>query len=275
MRLGEPPTRLAGVNTRSAAFFMHVLYVDESGDGGVSIGPSKHLVLAGAAMHEAKWKSLTDSMDAAQLLHFPNAGGTLELHAAPLRAGRGDFRAIPKNMRFDALNDIYGRIAAVRTGLTLFASVVDKGAFLSQYRGRVDPYAGAFEGLCTMFNLFLRRLQKKLKRPERGIIVIDQSSPALAAQLRNLLARFQASGTHWEKLSQIIETPFFFDSKTSRMMQIADFTAYAVYRWYENGGDSYLARIHSRFDKETHKVHGLKCYPLACTRAFPPGHVGK
>jgi hypothetical protein len=188
---------------------MHVLYVDESGDGGVSIGSSKHLILAGAAMHEAKWKSLTDSMDAAQLLHFANAGGTLELHAAPLRAGRGDFRGIAKAARYAALTDIYSRIGGVRTGLTLFASVVDKSSFLNQYHGRVDPYAGAFEGLCTMFNLFLRRLQKRLRRPERGIIVIDQSSPALAAQLRNLLAQFQATGTHWEKLSQVIETPLF------------------------------------------------------------------
>jgi hypothetical protein len=140
---------------------MHVLYVDESGDGGVSKGSSKHLILAGAAMHEAKWKSLTDSMDAAQILHFPNAGGTLELHAAPLRAGRGEFRGISKDMRHKALSDIYARIGGVRTGLTLFASIVDKNAFLTQYHGRVDPYAGAFEGLCTMFNLFLRRLQKK------------------------------------------------------------------------------------------------------------------
>jgi hypothetical protein len=54
------------------------------------------------------------------------------------------------------------------------------------------------------------------------------------------------------------------------MMQIADFTAYAVYRWYESADDTYLRKIYSRFDKETHKVHGLKCYPLACTRPFSP-----
>jgi len=156
---------------------MHILYVDESGDGGTSAGSTKHLVLTGAAMHEAKWKFLTETMDAAQMLYFPQAGSTLELHAAPLRAGRKEFRGVPKRQRYVALDDVYTRIGSVRNGLTLFSCVVDKNAFLTQYRGRVDPYAGAFEGLCTMFNLFLRHLQKKAGRAERGIIVIDESSP--------------------------------------------------------------------------------------------------
>jgi hypothetical protein len=109
---------------------MHILYVDESGDGGTSPGSSKHLVLTGAAMQEAKWTQLTKVMDSAQLLHFPQAGGTLELHAAPLRVGRKEFRAVPKQERYAALDDVYGRIAAVRTGLTFFSAVVDKTAFL-------------------------------------------------------------------------------------------------------------------------------------------------
>ena len=177
MRLGELHLRLTGGQTPLSRLFcvwlgefMHVLYVDESGDGGVAAGSSKHLVLTGVAMQEAKWKYLTDMMDSAQLLHFPHAGGTLELHAAPLRAGRREFRAVPKPQRLAALDDIYMRIGSVRNGLTLFSSVVDKSAFLAQYQGRVDPYAGAFEGLCTMFNLFLRHLQKRLGRAERGII---------------------------------------------------------------------------------------------------------
>jgi hypothetical protein len=248
---------------------MHILYVDEAGDGGTVAGSSKHLVLAGAAMHEAKWRKLTSSMDGAQLLHFPQAGSTLELHASPLRGGRRDFRGISKKQRFAAMNDIYGRIGAAR-GLTLFAAIVDKNAFLTQYHGRVDPYAGAFEGLCTMFNYFLRRLQRRYSRPERGIVVLDESSPSLSNQLRVLLAQFQASGTRWDTLSQIIETPFFFDSKTSRIMQIADFCSYAVFRWYEAGDSSYISRIHHKFDCEAHKLHGLKCYPLACTKTYLP-----
>jgi hypothetical protein len=247
---------------------MHVLYVDESGDAGVA--GSKHLVLAGAAMHEAQWRQLTAMMDSAQKTHFPQAGSTLELHASPLRAGRHEFRGVPKAQRVATLDDIYSRIGHVQRGLTLFAAVVHKADYLKQYKGRVDPYTAAFEGLCTMFNIFLQRLQSRVGRPERGIVVIDESSPALSSQLRLLLAKFQATGTRWTALTQVIETPFFFDSKTSRIMQIADFASYSVFRWYEASDDSYIKRIIHKFEHDRTKCHGLKCYPLACTRPYPP-----
>jgi hypothetical protein len=112
-------------------------------------------------------------------------------------------------------------------------------------------------------------------RPERGIVVIDQSSPALSNQLRSLLAKFQATGTRWTALTQVIETPFFFDSKTSRIMQIADFASYSVFRWYEANDDTYIKKVIHKFDREGKKCHGIKCYPLACTRTYPPAVAAK
>ncbi len=54
-------------------------------------------------------------------------------------------------------------------------------------------------------------------------------------------------------MTNLIETAFFFDSRSSRLMQVADFTAYAVYRWYEAGDDSYLKLIHHKFDREVRR----------------------
>ena len=53
-------------------------------------------------------------------------------------------------------------------------------------------------------------------------------------------------------------------------MQIADFAAYAVYRWYEHGDDAYLKLIYGKFDRQGTRLHGLKCYPLESTKAFVP-----
>ncbi len=53
-------------------------------------------------------------------------------------------------------------------------------------------------------------------------------------------------------------------------MQIADFAAYAVYRWYEADDNSYLKLIYHKFDKQGSKLHGLKCYPLESTKNFQP-----
>ncbi len=71
-------------------------------------------------------------------------------------------------------------------------------------------------------------------------------------------------------MTNLIETAFFFDSRTSRLVQIADFTAYALFRWYESKDDTYLKLILHKFDREGDKIHGLKCYPMESTCPFPP-----
>jgi hypothetical protein len=247
---------------------MHILYVDESGDGGTAPGSSRHLVLCGAAMHEGQWRKLTRELDNIQRSNFPTAGAFLEFHASEMRTGSRTFRGLPRPARASAIQEVY-QVINRSTGLTLFAAVVEKPAFAAKYQGRVEFYRGAFEGLSTMFDFFLQRKQKASERVGRGILVFDEARPSLSREIRRLLAEFQASGTRWAPLGCIIETAFFFDSRASRLMQIADFAAYVVYRWYEHSDDSYLKVIYSKFDRQGSKLHGLKCYPLESTKSHP------
>lgn len=115
----------------SAAFFllMYILYIDESGDGGYSPGSSRHLVLAGVAMHEGQWKRLVKLLDDIQSKNLPQAGGVVEFHACDLRGGRKAFRGLPRATRTQVMNDVYGVISTAQKGLTLFAAVIDKPAF--------------------------------------------------------------------------------------------------------------------------------------------------
>lgn len=248
---------------------MHILYVDESGDGGSGAGSSRHLVLCGVAMHEGQWRRLTQQLDDIQQANFPIAGTHLEFHASEMRTGSRSFRHLPRPARNKAIQEVY-EVIGKTTGLTLFAAIINKPAFAAKYHGKVDVYRGAFEGLSKMFDYFLQRKQKQSQQVVRGIVVFDEARPSLSREIRRLLAEFQASGTRWGALSCIIETAFFFDSRTSRLMQIADFAAYAAYRWYEAADKSYLKLIFNRFDKQGSKLHGLKCYPIECTQAFTP-----
>ena len=248
---------------------MHILYVDESGDGGSAPGSSRHLVLCGAAMHEGQWRKLTQQLDEIQAANFPTAGAFLEFHASEMCTGARSFRGLPHLARTKAIHELYDLVSRTH-GLTLFAAVVDKSAFIAKYENRVDIYRGAFEGLSTMFNFFLQRKQRQSQRVGRGIVVFDEATPSLSREIRRLLAEFQAGGTRWASLGCIIETAFFFDSRSSRLMQIADFAAYAVYRWYEHGDNAYLKLINNKFDHEGSRLHGLKCYPLESTKSYPP-----
>lgn len=245
---------------------MHILYVD-SGDGGTALGSSKHLVLCGAAMHEGQWRKLTRQLDEIQRANFPTAGSFLEFHASEMRTGARVFRGLPRTARNKAIAEVYEVIARSK-GLTLFAAVMDKAAFFHKYQSKVDPYRGAFEGICTMFDYFLKRKQRQSERVGRGMVVFDESRPTLSREIRRLLAEFQASGTKWSPLSCLIETAFFFDSRSSRLMQIADFCAYAVYRWYEANDSSYLEQIYHKFDRQGTRLHGLKCYPQESTKPY-------
>jgi len=222
-------------------------------------------------MHEGQWRRLTRKIDDIQRTNFPTAGSLLELHASEMRTGARSFRGLPRPARTRAIREVYETIATA-TGVTLFAAIIDKPAFIAKYSGGVDVYRGAFEGLSTMFNFFLERKQRQSERVGRGIVVFDEARPSLSREIRRLLAEFQAGGTRWASLGCVIETAFFFDSRSSRLMQMADFAAYAVYRWYEHGDDSFLKLIYHRFDRQGQKLHGLKCYPLDSTKAYsPPG----
>ncbi|MFZ3212188.1 MAG: DUF3800 domain-containing protein [Terriglobales bacterium] len=249
---------------------MYILYIDESGDGGVTAGSSRHLVLAGAAMHEGQWRGITKSLDDLQDAHFPHAGSPIEFHAHEVRGGKKAFKGMPLTERTKIMHEGYTAIASVHQGLTLFGAVIDKPALMYKYTGRVEPYHRGFESLCTMFNYFLQKIQRKNKTVMRGIVVFDEARPSLTKQIRKLLAQFHAGGTRWAQMTNLIETAFFFDSRTSRLVQIADFTAYALFRWYESKDDTYLKLILHKFDREGDKIHGLKCYPMESTCPFPP-----
>lgn len=218
-------------------------------------------------MHEGQWRGLTMQLDDIQVRNFPTAGAFLEFHASEMRTGARSFRGLPRPARDQAIREVYEVISKAR-GLTLFAAVIDKAAFRTKYLGRVEVYRGAFEGLSTMFDFFLKRKQRESERVVRGIVVFDEARPTLTREIRRLLAEFQASGTRWAPLGCIIETAFFFDSRSSRLMQIADFAAYAVYRWYEHGDGTYLNLIQHKFDRQGRRLHGLKCYPLESTKVY-------
>ena len=53
------------------------------------------------------------------------------------------------------------------------------------------------------------------------------------------------------------EVPVFVDSKASRLIQLADLIAYALFRHFEHGDSKYYQVSAHRFDAEGGVVHGL------------------
>jgi hypothetical protein len=127
----------------------------------------------------------------------------------------------------------------------------------------------AFEQLCSRFDLYLSRLRQDGDR-QRGLVILDES--AHETTLQAMARDFRTLGTKWGVIRNLADSPLFLDSRASRVVQLADHVAYAVFRRYEVGDTQYFDIIAHKFDTADGVVHGLvhhqkenpKCMCLAC-----------
>jgi hypothetical protein len=117
-----------------------------------------------------------------------------------------------------------------------------------------DPVALAFEDLCQRFDYFLSRRRQQGDQ-QRGMIILDKTTRETS--LQQLSREFRKAGTRWGSLKNIADTPFFVDSRASRLVQLADHVAYSVFRRYNTGDAQYMDIIASRFDESDGVYHGL------------------
>lgn len=86
-------------------------------------------------------------------------------------------------------------------------------------------------------------------------ILFDKSSTE--RRIQTLAREFKYSGHSWGKTKNYAEVPVFLDSKASRLIQLADLVAYALYRFHEYQDDSFYDVIKDCFDREGPSEHGL------------------
>ena len=103
-----------------------------------------------------------------------------------------------------------------------------------------DPVEYAFEEVCNRFDLFLRRLHFRDSDTNRGLVVMDKSH--YEDVLQGLAAKYREHGTRWGDLRNMAEVPLFVDSAASRLIQLADLLAWAVWRYYEHADTRYFNR---------------------------------
>jgi len=130
-----------------------------------------------------------------------------------------------------------------------FACAIHKAS----YRGR-DPVELAFEDICSRFDRYLARLRGEGDR-QRGLLILDES--AHETTLQTMAREFRTLGTRWGVIHNLAETPLFVDSRASRLVQVADHVAYAVFRRYNAGDTNYFDIIGGKFSSPDGVLHGL------------------
>jgi len=230
---------------------MYLLYLDESGDP-YSWDQYDTFVLGGVAVFEGEVDRLAYSLDEVQKRFFPDIAVPLTFHASQIHSGRGRFREMPPEDRDQLMRDVYNIIADVKwPGLVTFATAID----VSWIEPGKDACIGAFEDICRMFNGFLIR-QFKRGHPDKGLLILDPSGRE--TRYRECIADYRAHGTSWGYIGNIVDIPYFAHAKETRMMQLADFCAYAVFVYHERDKREFLDMIYPQFERrEGEGVYGL------------------
>ena len=254
---------------------MYLLYLD--GSGSVRNPAERHFVLAGVAVFERQIYHLISRTD--QFVSTLGLGAIhdVELHASVMANGRkSPWKGMVRKERLVAIENGLDVLRSAHWSVKAFAVAVDKCAVSPD-----DPVERAFEEICNRFNLFLTRLWNRESRQHRGLVVMDKSH--YEETLQGLARRFRDEGTRWGNLRNLAEVPLFVDSAASRLIQIADLLAWAVWRRYEQGDTRYFDRVAGRFDAEGGVIHGLvhfkpqaeECVCPACLSRTLRGTIGR
>jgi hypothetical protein len=144
------------------------------------------------------------------------------------------------------LSELYNLIAKESfPQLVAFSTTID----ISAVKTPTQALGDTFEDICQRFNTFLvRGFGKGVKN--KGLLIIDRSSYS-EPLYRDLISRFRSAGTRYGYLHNIVDAPLFTESHYTRFMQLADWVAWATFRYHESKDATYLTQIFPKFDKSS------------------------
>ncbi len=234
---------------------MYLLFLDESGNS----PKDKNFILAGLAVFEGEIYTLRSGLDGIMQQFFPSHPDTI-FHASKLfsrAASRTDSnfnRTAYYELMAQVTELIIGRHRAIspHPGVVLFGQVIERKALPSNH----DPYVEAFEGIVARFHHFLRHLHSQ-GNTQKGLIVLASSKRQAHHSLRQAFASFREKGTRLGYVSNIPLIPLFTEAKHTRLLQLADFVAYALYRAYEYDDWRYIRPLIPAFFQKNSVYEGL------------------
>jgi len=245
---------------------MHILYLDESG-GPNSWNVQKNFVLGGVAVHEGQIYSLTKELNDLQEKYFPDIPVSIEFHVSPIRGGKGPhFGKFDKETREEIIDSVYEIISKQYfPNLIAFATDID----ISAVKNPTQVSHSCFESVCQSFNLYLYHQYKK-HIPSKGLLVIDRGREK---QYLSQFNEFRDSEAVQKYLGNVVDIPYFTACAETRMLQLADFVANAVWLYYEKGITKQMDKILPRFYRGpsyqimsglNHIIEGEECECYAC-----------
>lgn len=232
---------------------MYLMYVDESGDPGLTGSPGRYFALSGLVVHESRWRDLGN-----RLVTFRK---TIKMaHGLPLRTEihaahyvrKPPIGSMPKYVRLSILRNLLDEIAKIDY-VSITNVVVDKSTKPAGY----DVFDSAWKAL---FQRFENTMQYGNfpggHRDDKGIVFVDNTNgEKLRALMRrmavyNPIPNSHGGGYRQLPVVRVIEDPHGKDSADSYFIQAVDVTAYFLYQKFspnsfikKAGAGNYFGRL--------------------------------
>lgn len=202
------------------------------------------------SLFEAQVNWMTTELDKLAERINPKDPQSIEFHASEIFSGRtSPWDSMKRDERQGVIKNVLKIFADSYDSAKAFACAIHKDSFPGS-----DPMELAFEDLCSRFDHYLSDLREEGER-QRGILILDES--AYETSLQKLAANFRLLGTRWRVIENLAEAPLFIKSHVSRVVQLADHIAYAVFRRYNARDTTYFDIIAPKFHAVDGVMHGL------------------
>jgi hypothetical protein len=250
------------------------MYVDESGDPGLSNSPSKYFALTGLVVHELRWHLCLDRIIRFRKRMRNHFGLHLdeEIHASSMVSKPKKLRRIKRNDRLTIIRSFANELGLM-SDISLINIMVDKTNKVAPY----DALVQAWKVLVQRFENTIsnRNFPGPTNPDERGMIFPDNSSNKKLRQLLRQMRRYNpvphqpSFGYGYRNLtvSSIVEDPNFRESSHSYFVQAVDLAAFLLYQHF--CPNSYMR-------KKSGKKYFEKFDPILCrvaSRNDPKGIV--
>jgi Protein of unknown function (DUF3800) len=230
------------------------MYVDESGDPGITGSPTRYFVLSGLVVHESSWRKFVDHIVSFRktMKSVYNLPIRREIHAAEYI--NSPVLTLKKHERLAILRNFADEISAFPE-ISVTNIVIDKSTKPSGY----DVFDSAW---MTLFQRFENTIQygnfPGNHKADHGIIFTDNTNGKKLTRIvrkmsvYNPIPNMRQIGPGYRNipLLRIIEDPHGKDSADSLLVQAADLCAYLLYQHMapnsyikKKGAQKYFSRL--------------------------------
>lgn len=248
---------------------MHLIYVDESGDDGLSSGASDYFVRCGLILHDRKWRRINNNV--VNYRKSKKIPIDVEIHATDIKRGKSKKRSGGKRKlicnwwgkHFKKVNERINELERIcnlinNSDITLIFVAIDK---VKIDRNKIEKNTiknRSWEYLIERINLFLISQEDKC-----GMIISDAIESNIESEHRNFVKALKRKSKHINP-EQFIETILFEPSESSNLLQLADVASYSFFRHINYNDSTYFNHLKYRvfeFDDPRERNSGIKIWP--------------